>query len=283
MRIDEIAVREYPNGSLAAHVIGYTGEISENQLDASDETAGYELGDIVGKTGAEAQFENVLQGDKGQRLIEVNAKGKPQRVIDEQPAVAGRDIRLTIDIDVQRVAEDALVAALAEAHRQGFPKAKAGAAVVIDVKTGDVLAMASVPTYDPTTFLGGISQTEWAKLNEKSSEYPLNNRAIMAAYPPASTFKAITGLAGLQYKVTYSGKTYTCNGKWTDMGSQWPKWCWDHSGTGRSRSTGASRSHATPSSTTSDMSSTNGRRRSCSPSHGPSDLGLTRRSISPER
>lgn len=232
VRIDEVAVREYPNGSLAAHVIGYTGEISESQFAAADKASGYELGDIVGKTGAEAQFENVLQGDKGRRLIEVNAQGKPQRVIDEQPAVAGRDIRLTIDLDVQKVAEAALAGALNEAHRQNFPNAKAGAAVVIDVKTGEVLAMASVPTYDPTVFLGGVSTDIWEDLNAKTSEYPLNNRAIMAAYPPASTFKVVTGLAGLQYKVTYSGKTYTCNGKWTDMGSQWPKWCWDHSGHG---------------------------------------------------
>jgi len=232
VRIDEVAVREYPNGSLAAHVIGYTGEISETQFAASDEAAGYELGDVVGKTGAEAQFENVLQGDKGERLIEVNAQGKPQRVIDEKAAVAGRDIRLTIDIEVQKVAEAALVEALKEARRQNFPDAKAGAAVVIDVKTGDIVAMASVPTYNPTVFLGGVSQDVWTKLNEKSSEYPLNNRAIMAAYPPASTFKAVTGLAGLQYKVTYSGRTYTCNGKWTDMGTQWPKWCWDHGGHG---------------------------------------------------
>ncbi|MDO8948971.1 MAG: penicillin-binding protein 2 [Actinomycetota bacterium] len=232
VRIDEVAVREYPNGSLAAHVIGYTGEISESQFTASEGAAGYELGDIVGKTGAEAQFENVLQGDKGKRLIEVNARGKPQRVIDEQPAVAGRDIRLTIDIDVQKAAEQALVGALNEAHRQNFPNAKAGAAVVMDVKTGEIVAMASVPTYEPTVFLGGIRPGEWAKLNEKSSEYPLNNRAVMAAYPPASTFKVITGLAGLQYKVTNSGKTYNCKGKWIEMGAQWSKLCWNHAGHG---------------------------------------------------
>ena len=172
VRIDEVAVREYPNGSLAAHVIGYTGEISENQFAASDEASRYELGDIVGKTGAEAQFENVLQGDKGSRLIEVNAQGKPQRVIDEQPAVAGRDIRLTIDIDVQKVAEAALAEALKEAHRQNFPNAKAGAAVVIDVKTGEVLAMASVPTYDPTVFLGGVSTDDMGGPQREDERVP---------------------------------------------------------------------------------------------------------------
>lgn len=231
-RIDEIAVREYPYGSLAAHVLGYTGEISEKQMAASDETAGYELGDVVGKAGVEAQYESVLQGDKGRRLIEVNASGKPQQILEEQAAVPGRDIKLTIDIEVQKVAEQALADALKEAHSQNFRDAKGAAAVVLDVKTGAVLAMASAPTYDPSTFLGGITQTEWTKLTEKSSEYPLNNRAVMAAYPPASTFKVVTGLAGLESKIAYSGKSYYCAGRWVEMGAQWPKWCWDHSGHG---------------------------------------------------
>ncbi|MCE5203688.1 MAG: penicillin-binding protein 2 [Actinomycetia bacterium] len=232
VRIEETSVREYPYGSVGAHVLGYTGEISEAEFAASDPTSGYELGDIVGKAGAEAQFESVLQGDKGRRLIEVNASGKPQRIIDEQPPVTGRDVRLTIDIDVQKVAEEQLAAALTEAHRQNFNKAKAGAAVVLDVTTGEVVAMASAPSYDPQVFLGGISEAEWKKLTDKASEYPLNNRAIMGAYPPASTFKVVTGLAGLDAGITYSGKSYYCPGKWTEMGAQWPKWCWKHSGHG---------------------------------------------------
>ncbi len=233
VRVDEVAVREYPNGSVAAHVLGYTGEISEEQIAQAGDEAGYELGDVVGKTGAEVQFESVLQGDKGQRLIEVNASGKSQRVISEQAPVAGRDIRLTIDLEVQKVTEAVLKEALAEAHRQDFPKARAGAAVVLDVATGEVLAMASLPTFDPSAFLGGISQAEWTALNAKESEYPLNNRAVMSAYPPASTFKAVTGLAGLEYRVASSGSSYLCQGRWTEMGEQWPKWCWNHSGHGR--------------------------------------------------
>lgn len=232
VRVEEIAVREYPNGSVGAHVLGYTGVISQAEYKNSAEYADYELGDTVGKTGAERQFEGVLQGDKGWRRLEVNASGKPQRVIDEQPARPGNDIRLTIDIAVQKVAEEQLAAALAEAHRQGYTKAKAGAAVVVDVKTGEVLAMASAPTYDPSAFLGGISTAEWARLNDKASEYPLNNRAVMAAYPPASTFKAVTGAAGLEAGITYENKTYVCRGRWTEMGKQWPKWCWKRSGHG---------------------------------------------------
>lgn len=232
VEVDEIAVREYPQGELAAHLLGYTGEISETELADSDESAGYELGDIVGKTGVEAAYENVLQGDKGWRRIEVDASGQAQRVVSEQSPVPGRDIALTIDIEVQRIAEKALADAITEAHRQDFPDAKAGAAVVLDVKTGEVIAMASAPTYDPSIFLGPISSAAWAELTDEDSEYPLNNRAIMSAYPPASTFKAVTGLAGLEYGVTYENKTYTCAGRWTEMGEQWPKWCWKHSGHG---------------------------------------------------
>lgn len=232
VRVEEIAVREYPFGSLGAHVIGYTGAISEAQFEESDEYAGYELGDTVGKTGAERQFEGVLQGDKGWRRIEVNASGKPQGVVDEQDPRPGNDIKLTIDIEVQRVAEEQLAAAIEEARRQGYTSAKAGAAVVLDVRTGEVLALASAPTYDPSAFLGGISTAEWAALNAKESEYPLNDRAIMAAYPPASTFKVITAIAGLEAGVTSENHTYSCGGRWTDMGEQWPKWCWKRTGHG---------------------------------------------------
>lgn len=232
VRVEEIAVREYPYGSLAAHVVGYTGAISEAQFKESDEYAGYELGDIVGKTGAERQFEGVLQGDKGWRRIEVNAAGKAQGVVSEQAPRAGNDITLTIDINAQRVAEEQLADAIAEARRQGYTNARAGAVVVLDVASGEVLAMASAPTYDPSAFLGGISTEEWAALNEKSSEYPLNDRAIMAAYPPASTFKVITAIAGMETGIAGENTTYSCTGRWTDMGTQWPKWCWKRTGHG---------------------------------------------------
>lgn len=230
--VEETSVREYPYGSLAAHVLGYTGRISQAEYEQSDEYAGYELGDIVGKTGAERQFEGVLQGDKGWRRIEVNASGKAQGVVSEQEPRAGNDIQLTIDIEAQRVAEEQLADAIAEARRQGYTSAKAGAAVVVDVTTGEIIAMASAPTYDPSAFLGGISTEEWAALTAKESEYPLNNRAVMAAYPPASTFKVITALAGMEAGITSENTTYNCTGRWTDMGTQWPKWCWKRTGHG---------------------------------------------------
>ncbi|MDP2234622.1 MAG: penicillin-binding protein 2, partial [Actinomycetota bacterium] len=141
VEIQVIPVREYPMGSLAAHALGYTGEISEDQL-AEPAFVEYALGDVVGKSGSEAQFESALQGDRGYRRIEVDAKGQPRRTIEEVEPIAGRDVVLTIDSNVQKVAEEALQRALADAHKDKFVNARAGAAVALDIKTGEVLAMA---------------------------------------------------------------------------------------------------------------------------------------------
>jgi penicillin-binding protein 2 len=236
--VEESAVRVYPGGSLAAHVLGYTGEISETQL-ASGALPDAKLGDIVGKSGVEASYDKVLQGEKGFRRFEVDNQGRVRSVLAEGAPRAGKDIRLTIDKDVQAVAEKALADAITEAHRQGFTHAKAGAAVVLNVKTGAVIAMASLPTYDPSIFLGGIKQATWDALNAKSSEYPLNDRAIQAAYPPASTFKAVVAMAGLQTGLITPSTTFDCPGFWTGLGKQWGKWCWKHTGHGNLSLVGA--------------------------------------------
>ncbi|HET6350824.1 MAG TPA: penicillin-binding protein 2 [Coriobacteriia bacterium] len=225
------AVREYPQGKLAAHVLGYSGEISDTQM-ADPEFKNYEPTDFVGKAGAEASFESVLQGDRGKRILQVDASGQPRGVIEEVEPVPGRDVKLTIDSRVQKIAERALADAMVDAHNDHFPHAKAGAAVALDVRTGEVLAMASAPTYDPNIFLGGVSEKTWRSLTTTSSEYPLSNRAISGQYPAASTFKAVTGLAGLQYGKTTQWRQYDCEGSWTKMGKQWRKWCWNHAGHG---------------------------------------------------
>lgn len=224
------AVRQYPYGLLAAHVLGYTGEISEENL-ASPEFADYDPTDIVGKAGVESSFEKVLQGDRGRRVMEVDV-GRSQRIVSETDPEPGRDVVLTIDIKVQKVAEKALKEAIVDAHKDDYRKANGAAAAAIDIRTGEVLAMASAPTYDPSVFLGGISQKEWRSLTTTSSDFPLTNRVTMGQYPPASTFKAIVGLAGLQSKMTSQWKQYRCAGTWTGMGKQWSKRCWLHSGHG---------------------------------------------------
>ncbi len=231
VEVSVMPAREYPFGTLAAHVLGYIGEISEEGL-KSPEMERYVLGDIVGKAGAERQFESVLRGDKGYRRLEVDAVGKVRRVIEEGDPVPGQDVMLTLDVEVQQVAEEALENALKDSHADDYVNARAGAAVALDVRTGEVLAMASVPTYDPALFIGGISASDWEALNAEKSEYPLNNRVIQASYPPASTFKAITGLAGLEYGVTSLGHSYYCAGRWTKMGEDWAKYCWNRRGHG---------------------------------------------------
>lgn len=236
--VDQSAVREYPNGSLAAHVLGYTGEISEAQL-AAKTLPDAASGDVVGKTGVEAYYDKVLEGEKGFRRFEVDNQGQIRSVLAEGAPRAGMDVELTIDKDVQASAEKALVNAIAEAHRQGFTKAKGGAAVVLDVKTGAIVAMASVPTYDPSAFLGGVSSAEWKKLNAASSQYPLTNRAVSSAYPPGSTFKAIVAMAGLQAHIITPNTVFNCPGLWTGLGKQWAKWCWLHSGHGNESLVGA--------------------------------------------
>ena len=109
--------------------------------------------------------------------------GRPRRVVLDSDPVPGRDVVLTIDSRVQAVTEKALAQAMQDAHKDKFVKAKAGAAVAMDIKTGEIIAMASLPTYDPELFLGGISQKNWKTLTSKESEFPLTNRAIMAAVP----------------------------------------------------------------------------------------------------
>lgn len=187
--IQEVAMRrEYPHGTLAGHMLGYIGEIPEKRLD-SLATKGYRMGDLIGQMGLEEQYESVLRGRDGVRYIEVDAKGRVVGIPDDMPKtepVPGRHIRTTIDLDLQKVLEDA------------FADSLNGAAVVLDPRNGEVLAMASSPRIDPNIFSLPIRRRakEWAKL-ALDSRRPLNNRAIQGTYEPGSTFKIVSSLAGL--------------------------------------------------------------------------------------
>ncbi|TVQ10448.1 MAG: penicillin-binding protein 2 [Leptolyngbya sp. DLM2.Bin27] len=181
VRLEAEAVRNYPNGDLAAHVIGYTGELTDEQLKARREQ-GYRLGDVVGQMGAEAAFESTLHGAWGGQQVEVDSSGRIISILGDKPATAGRDVQLTIDLDVQRAAEAAL----------GTRK---GAIVAMDPRNGAILAMASWPTYDPNIFTARISEAQWQQL--QGVDKPFLNRSLQA-FPPASTFKVVTAAAAIE-------------------------------------------------------------------------------------
>lgn len=231
VEIEAEAIRDYPNKTLAAHMLGYIGELSDREA-MQPRFSSYALGDIVGKTGVERVYEGVLQGVKGARRLEVDASGRPIRILKEEEPVQGRNLHLTIETSIQAATEDALDWAIRQARRTGMRNAYAGAAVVMNVRNGEIAALASRPAYDPAMFLGGISRRNWARLNNKRQHYPLNDRTLMSAYPPGSTFKPITAIAGLETGVTSPVDSFVDSGKWTGMGEDWPKYCWNRGGHG---------------------------------------------------
>jgi len=198
-------VRRYPYGKLAAHVLGYTGQIIDEEFkDKAGSSKPYTLNDKIGKYGIEKVYEDDLRGTPGSRSIEVDAENQPIRVVSEKPPIPGDDLVLNLDIDVQAQAEQALQSGLAIAKDrpcsacQSAPKAQKGSTVVLDPKTGGVLAMASFPTFNPADFVDGISDMEWAELTAEENNTPLNNWAIQGQYAPGSTFKPFSAIAGLE-------------------------------------------------------------------------------------
>lgn len=226
------SIRSYPYGALGAHVFGYLGEISEGELKERKKTGSYQLGDIIGKTGIENMYEGILRGQKGSQQIEVNALGRPLSVIKKQEPLPGQNLMLSIDLSIQQVTEQALKEAIERARRFGKDsEADGGAAVVLDPRNGEVIAMASYPTYDPALFVGGISRKNWERLINKNNNYPLNNRALMG-YAPGSTFKPVTLIGGMVDGLTNLQETFDCSGRWTGLGKKWGRWCWEHAGHG---------------------------------------------------
>lgn len=199
--------RVYPYGDLAAHVLGYVDTITAEELEARpNHPKRYSTVDEIGKSGVELAFEDILRGTPGWREIEVDNVGNVVSERGYRPPRPGTDVVLTIDADLQRLVEDELLRGLREARgRQDdsveerfvtFP-APAGSAVVLDPRTGNVLAMASYPKYDPRVFIGGISEDEFAAFLHPASHAPLNNRAIQGVYSPGSTMKPITSYAAM--------------------------------------------------------------------------------------
>ncbi len=238
LNVSYMPIRYYPNGISAAHVIGYVGEISGEDI-SEKKYPGADRGDTVGKTGIEKAYDAFLRGIKGRLVMEVDALGNVKRSLKREDPVPGNDIVLTIDLKIQKAAEDALGEAIKMARRQKHSRAAAGAIVVLEVKTGEVLALASYPSFNPGVFVGGVDPRMWNELNLKKNNYPLLNRATSAAYPPGSTIKPLTLISAVENRLASTRETFSCYGKWTGFGESWPKYCWKRSGHGRLRLTRA--------------------------------------------
>jgi penicillin-binding protein 2 len=172
--------RWYPNGTLGAHLLGYVGEVNDSEL-SLHKNQGYRLGSIIGKSGIEAAYEDELRGKPGVEKIEVNRSGRVVRVLESTPPLAGDDLELTLDVNMQRAAEQSLAQAMDAAKASStlaLTGNRGGAAVAVDPRDGGVLAMASYPGFDPASFTKGISQDEYAELTDPRGALPLNNRAL---------------------------------------------------------------------------------------------------------
>lgn len=213
VQVEGEAVRYYPNGDLGAHVLGYTGELTDEELqDKLDK--GYRLGDVIGQMGVEASFESRLRGEWGGQQVEVDGAGRVLQVLGEKSARAGNTVTLTLDLDIQRAAEAAL-------------GNKKGAIVAIDPRNGAVLAMVSRPTFDPNIFSGRITEEQWQSLQEK--QYPFVNRALQG-FPPASTFKIVTTSAAIE-SGSYSPTTVLPTYPFVSVGGI-QFWDWNRAGFG---------------------------------------------------
>jgi penicillin-binding protein 2 len=190
--------RLYPHNDYAAHVIGYVGEVSEQELNTS-EFAKYSQGEIVGKAGLERQYNDVLLGEDGQRRVVVDSTGREREVLERKEATPGRSLQLTLDLDLQSVAELAM-------------DGRRGAVVALDPRNGEVLAMVSRPAFDPNLFTNRIRQADWNELTS-NPDNPLFNRAIAAQFAPGSTFKPIVSLAGLETSTIDETFSVRCGGR----------------------------------------------------------------------
>jgi len=193
-------VRHYLHGSLAAHALGYVGEIDEAELAARREH-GYRQGDLIGKAGVERAYESILRGVDGRLRMEVDALGRPLREIARVPAVPGRSIALTLDLDLQRAAAEGLRAS----------GQRSGAVVALDPRTGGILAMESLPSYDPNLFATGISSSDWRRLTTDPLR-PMLSRAISTAFEPGSVFKVVTAAAALEEGIVTRTSTFHAPG-----------------------------------------------------------------------
>ncbi|MCG8683451.1 MAG: penicillin-binding protein 2 [Desulfobacterales bacterium] len=213
--IDIEPTRHYIHKKTAAHLLGYLGQINKKELE-SGQYPNVRTGDSIGRYGVEKSFEPFLQGKRGGRQVEVDVNGRVIKVLKTVEPVSGKDLSLTLDLKLQQRAEELLIG-------------QDGAVVAIDPSNGDVLVMASTPSFDQNDFIGGISSKKWRALMDDPGR-PMNNKAIQAEYPPASTYKIITALAGLEEKVIDRHSTFFCPGFYKFGNRRYQ--CWSRHGHG---------------------------------------------------
>lgn len=197
IQIEVNPLRVYPLGAAGAQVLGYVGEAGPDDKDADGNP--YTTATLIGRAGIERKYNQYLEGKNGSKTIEVNASGQPVGYVGGTPAVSGNNIRLTLDANLQKAAEDAIDSQVKILAKSGI-YATGASAVAIDPNSGAVLAMVSEPSYDPNRFSKGISTADWNQIiNNKN--HPMQNRTIASMYPPGSLFKVVTGAAALEAKV----------------------------------------------------------------------------------
>jgi penicillin-binding protein 2 len=197
--VEILPTREYPGGGMAAHLVGYVGEIQEPQLSYA-EYEGLSRGAMVGQAGLERTYDRLLRGEDGKRMVAVNSRGREIESLDEEEPVDGDRLKLTVDADVQRAMEDSF-------RNAGYP----GAGVMLDPGSGEILALTSLPSYDPNAFANGLDQ---ATLNRLLNDplRPFSNRVIQGTYSPGSAFKIVMAIAGLEEGVITPETTVFCPG-----------------------------------------------------------------------
>lgn len=216
--VEEVPTRKYPAEALAAHLFGYVGQATDAQV-----ATGMSSGSVVGQAGVERVYNAMLMGRDGARRVVVNSLGREIRTLDEEAPTEGSRLQLTIDYDVQKAVEDGFRSLAAEGISE------AGAAVILDPRTGEVLAFASEPSYDPNAFAGGIDRATWADLTTNEHR-PLNDRAIQGRYSPGSTFKMAVALAGLEEGIITPDFKVHCTGGANFYGRTFK--CWKRGGHG---------------------------------------------------
>ncbi len=238
-------IRYYPNNNLASHILGYLGKISDTEKEKYVNELGYLNNDIIGKDGIERILEHELKGTDGARYVEVDSAGRLINIIMEEKSQKGNTVFLTIDSELQKVAETALEQALNQIqvggafksqwgdykYSEAFKNATSGAVVALDAQNGEVLAMASYPSFDPNLFTTGISTKDWNSLQDSNprdplSPLPLYNVATMSAVQPGSIFKMITGLAAIEQGLSPTEKLFD-NGAIQLGGNSFGCWLWN--------------------------------------------------------